>query len=145
MIPVQIKTRSASDVDPMLEEVEHESQSRCINLLIDVLSTPYFYYSPTADLTNSLQRLYKQGLPTQTGPSQGKEAWDRLDERFVWNAHALSPFLEVKANSNDLHAFIMPVVHGAMFIKRCNINKVKQYATENFLSRQSGNGLCGLL
>ena len=130
LIPVQLKTRNTAETDPMLEEVEHESQSRCINLLMDVLSTPYFYYSPTADLTNSLQRLYKQGPPTQTGPSQGKEAWDRLDERFVWNLNALAPFLEVKANSNDLHAFIMPVVHGAMFIKRCNINKVLICARE---------------
>ena len=126
MIPVQLKMRTAVEIDPMLEEVQHESQSRCINLLHDVLSTPYFYYSPTADLTNSMQRLYKQGPLTQTCASQGKEAWDRLDERFVWNAYALRPFLEVKANSTDLHAFIMPIVHGAMFIRRCNINKVIQ-------------------
>ena len=126
MIPVQLKMRTAVEIDPMLEEVQHESQSRCINLLHDVLSTPYFYYSPSADLTNSMQRLYKQGPLTQTCASQGKEAWDRLDQRFVWNAYALRPFLEVKANSTDLHAFIMPIVHGAMFIRRCNINKVIQ-------------------
>ena len=124
MIPVQLKTRSTAEIDPMLDEVQHESQARCINLLHDVLCTPYFYYSPTLDLTNSMQRLYKQGPLTQPSAAQGKEAWDRLDERFVWNAFALTPFLEVKPNSSDLHAFIMPLIHGALFIRKCNINKV---------------------
>ena len=124
MIPVQLKRGDDAEADPMLEEVQHASQSRCLSLLSDVLSTPYFYFSPTADITNSMQRLDKQGPLAQGGSSQGKEAWDRLDERFVWNKHALAPFLEVKANSNDMHAFLMPLVHGAMFIRRCNINKV---------------------
>lgn len=126
MIPVQTKSRPAA-IDPMLEEVQNESQSRCITLLQEVLSTPYFYYSPTADLTNSMQRLHKLGPFTQPYASQGKESWDRLDHRFVWNAHALSPFLEIKANSTDLHAFIMPLIHGAVFIKRCNINRVSSH------------------
>ena len=129
MIPVQTKSRPAA-IDPMLEEVQNESQSRCITLLQEVLSTPYFYYSPTADLTNSMQRLHKLGPFTQPYASQGKESWDRLDHRFVWNAHALSPFLEIKANSTDLHAFIMPLIHGAVFIKRCNINRVSSLDTE---------------
>ena len=126
MIPVQLKTRNATEIDPMLDEVQHESQARCINLLHDVLSTPYYYYSPTLDLTNSMQRLHKQGPLTQPSAALGKEAWDRLDERFVWNAFALSAFLEVKANSTDLHAFIMPLIHGALFIKKCSINKVRK-------------------
>jgi len=134
MIPVQTKSRPAA-IDPMLEEVQNESQSRCITLLQEVLSTPYFYYSPTADLTNSMQRLHKLGPFTQPYASQGKESWDRLDHRFVWNAHALSPFLEIKANSTDLHAFIMPLIHGAVFIKRCNINR--EQITWSILSRRS--------
>ena len=126
MIPVQTKTCPTA-IDPMLEEVQNESQSRCITLLQEVLSTPYFYYSPTADLTNSMQRLHKLGPFTQPHTAQGKESWDRLDHRFVWNAYALSPFLEIKANSTDLHAFIMPLIHGAVFIKRCIINRVSSH------------------
>jgi len=135
MIPVQLKRRTAVETDPMLDEVQHESQARCINLLHDVLCTPYFYYSPTLDLTNSMQRLHKQGPLTQPSAAQGKEAWDRLDERFVWNAFALTSFLEIKANSTDLHAFIMPLIHGALFIKKCNINK--EQITWSILSRRS--------
>ena len=129
MVPVQLKTNAGVEIDPMLEEVQHESHTRCLALLADVLSTPYFYFSPSGDLTNSKQRQEMQGpFKAQTGGSQGKEAWDRLDQRFVWNDFSLGPFLDVKPNSNDLHAFLMPLVHGAMFIRRCTINRVRTVA-----------------
>jgi len=108
---IPVKWRSPS----MCEPLAIEAHKRCMALLAETLSTPYFYFSYNGDVTNSMQRLSEYGTPAATG----KEAWERLDKRFVWNEHMLTPFLEqVKANANDMHAFLTPIIHGAVFVKR---------------------------
>ena len=47
------------------------------------LSLDWFYYSPTGDLTNSIQRQH-------TNKEGG------FDERFFWNQHMLQDVLEFK-------------------------------------------------
>ena len=74
----------------MCEPLAIEAHKRCMALLAETLSTPYFYFSYNGDVTNSMQRLSEYGTPAATG----KDAWERLDKRFVWNEHMLTPFLE---------------------------------------------------
>lgn len=45
-----------------------------------------FYYSPTGDLTNSLQRLYS---------NNDKKSWD---ERFFWNQHMLHDLFQCEVS-----------------------------------------------
>ena len=106
----------------LCEPLQLEAQKRCLALVSETLSTPYFYFSYNGDITNTMQRLNEQ-VGSSNAAVQGKEAWERLDRRFVWNEHLLQPFLDVKANANDLHAFLTPLVHGAVFIRRVSLNR----------------------
>jgi len=48
------------------------------------------------------------------------DAFSRLDERFLWNANLLSVLLKA-GNAEEIHPFLTPVIHGALFINRCII------------------------
>jgi len=110
---IPVRWRSAS----MSEPLAMEAHKRCLSLLAETLSTPYFYFSYNGDITNAMQRL------PEASPATGKEAWERLDRRFVWNDHMLAPFIDqVKANANDMHAFLTPIIHGGVFVRRVKIN-----------------------
>jgi len=111
LIPVRWRSPSMS------EPLAIEANKRCLTLLAETLSTPYFYFSYNGDITNAMQRL------PEPQPTTGKEAWEKLDRRFVWNEHMLAPFLDqVKANANDMHAFLTPIIHGGVFVRRVKIN-----------------------
>ena len=49
-----------------------------------------FYYSPTGDLTNSVQRLHEKK------PEEGAAGSINTDDRFFWNKHMLQDLV----NSN---------------------------------------------
>ena len=77
-----------------------------------VFSTPYFYFSPTADLTQTQQRLF-----LVKEEDLAKPLIERADQRFVFNLEMLRPF------PTDAGRFTVPLVHGAVFINRkCVIN-----------------------
>ena len=52
-----------------------------------VFSTPYFYFSPTADLTQTQQRLF-----LVKEEDLAKPLLERADQRFVFNLEMLRPF-----------------------------------------------------
>lgn len=104
------------------EPLQLEANRKCLSLLSETLATPYFYFSYNGDITNTLQRLNDQPAPT-SGSGQGREAWERLDKRFVWNENLLRPFLEVMAGANDLQPFLTPIIHGAVFIRKMTLNR----------------------
>ncbi len=41
-----------------------------------------------------------------------------MDHRFLWNEVLLRPFLAVSEEA-AVYPFLMPVIHGAVFIHRC--------------------------
>ncbi|PIK55866.1 putative phosphatidylinositide phosphatase SAC2 isoform X2 [Apostichopus japonicus] len=65
-----------------------------------------FYYSPTGDLTNSLQRLYS---------NNDKKSWD---ERFFWNQHMLHDLFQCEASQLSAH-WTIPVIQGYVQITKC--------------------------
>lgn len=83
-----------------------------LNMLEQVLSTPYIYFSYSYDLTHSMQRLH------DFGPDSWKQSLvERADQRFVWNGHLLSSFKNVECRN-----FCLPLLHGFMSINQCVIN-----------------------
>ena len=46
-----------------------------------------------------------------------QEAYRRIDKRFLWNEMLLQPFLTV--GDDSVHSFVLPVIHGAIFIHKC--------------------------
>ena len=103
-------------VKPRVEPDEEEEHLK--KMLIYVLSTPYFYYSYTLDLTQSQQSLF----PLLNDDNvQQRPILDRCDARFVWNLHLLEDFVNLAKTHSGAHAFLVPVIHGAIFISRCTI------------------------
>ena len=77
-----------------------------------VFSTPYFFFSPTADLTQTQQRRFL--VPEE---DLKKPILERADQRFVFNLEMLNPF------PPEASRFTLPLVHGAVFINpKCVIN-----------------------
>ncbi|XP_032240678.2 phosphatidylinositide phosphatase SAC2 [Nematostella vectensis] len=71
-----------------------------------------FYYSPTGDITNTLQRQcgdhYDHSLPL----------WKRVDKRFFWNSHMLHDLIN---NEDPLaSSWILPVIQGYCSIVHCH-------------------------
>lgn len=81
-----------------------------LNMIELVLSTPYYYFSYSYDITHTIQRLH------QIGPDFYQQSLlERADQRFVWNLNILRPF---KQNAR----FCLPLLHGFISINQCNIN-----------------------
>ena len=40
-----------------------------------------------------------------------------MDKRFLWNEMLLQPILA--AGDESVHAFVLPVIHGAVFLHKC--------------------------
>ena len=108
---IDVKCRSAE------EEAADSATNSLRSLLVNVLATPYFYFSYTGDLTQTQQRLF-----TMVGDETYKNlpVLKKVDSRFLWNSWLLAPFL----NSNDhgVFRFILPVMTGAIFVKKCTLN-----------------------
>ena len=51
-----------------------------------------------------------------------QEIYRRVDKRFLWNEMLLQPLLSV--DDTSLHSFLLPIIHGAVFIHKC-IMRVK--------------------
>lgn len=70
-----------------------------------------FFYSPTGDLTNTLQRQFS-GKYNVEDP-----LWKRCDKRFFWNEFMVKELL----NSEDpiAHKWVMPIIQGYCKIAHC--------------------------
>ena len=101
---------------------ELDGHVKCISLILDVLSTPYFYFSYNGDVSNTQQRLSEQNANTGKART-GEESWRRLDRRFIWNFNILQP-IHSSSTADQVYKFTLPIIHGAVFIHRCSINSV---------------------
>ncbi len=92
------------------------------SFLIQVLGTPYFYFSYDMDLTQTRQRMFSK---SDSGNQESLPLLQRADRRFVWNAKLLDPFVNACAGKpgggDAVHSFLLPVIHGAVFVNRCEI------------------------
>jgi hypothetical protein len=97
---------------------EIDAHKRCLTLIRQALATPYFYFSYSGDLTNTQQR--------QEDRSDQADPWQLLDSRFIWNQNLLDGLLSgaVDHDTSPIRAFLVPIIHGAIFIQRTSINGV---------------------
>ncbi|GAB6027073.1 hypothetical protein CHUAL_013799 [Chamberlinius hualienensis] len=79
--------------------------------------TDSFYFSPTGDLTNSVQRhCIQQNDPDVTN----KPLWQRVDDRFFWNKHMLQELID--AEEKEKVHWIVPIIQGFVDIENCHID-----------------------
>lgn len=83
-----------------------------ISMITKVLSTPYFYFSYSYDLTHNMQQIYSFQEEFVLKPLH-----ERADERFIWNKSLLEQF-----DSPDIATFCIPVMHGFISINKCVLN-----------------------
>ncbi|CAL4079758.1 unnamed protein product, partial [Meganyctiphanes norvegica] len=97
-----------------------------LSMVQNLLSTPYFYFSYTYDLTHSVQRLY------YTAEDFLQMALhERADVRFVWNQHLLRD-LTVQP---EMSLFCLPIIHGYISVKQAMIGG--EWFTWSVISRRS--------
>ncbi|XP_019641265.1 PREDICTED: phosphatidylinositide phosphatase SAC2-like isoform X3 [Branchiostoma belcheri] len=72
-----------------------------------------FYYSPTGDLTNSVQRQHSKLYDT-TSP-----LWRKVDPRFFWNTHMLNDLIQSEDPLSD--RWIVPVIQGYVQMERFQV------------------------
>ena len=106
IIPVFHSSRS-------LSAKQTEFNSRYLSMLRYVISIPGFYYSPSLDITHSIQRIHS--LPKQ---SSSLSLFARADARFLWNHFLLKDLMEVEGAEE----FCIPIILGFVEIKTCRVN-----------------------
>ena len=98
------------------EEILRENEKRfnymSKKMIEDVLKTEAFYFSYTADLTNSIQ---SQSLPTYDVNSS---LFERANARFTWNYFLLSNFKPRR----EMGSFLLPIIHGFVSINATRVN-----------------------
>ena len=104
--------RSDSHLRP--EQIETVLEQR--KMVEEQLSTPYFYFSTTLDVTNCLQKL--DGLIENN--AKGYFVLGTASRSFTWNYFMLHSggFVQDK----DFHPWCIALVHGAVFINECSLN-----------------------
>ena len=106
--------------------VENDSHNHCVNLVRETLATPYFYFSYTRDITNSLQRQHDKPFMDKNLEDKSSNVWRSSDRRFVWNYFMANKFLDhaEESSRSAVSSFIVQIIHGGVFVNRCNINGV---------------------
>lgn len=95
-----------------LSQQEKEDNDSYVNMVEQVLATPYIYFSYTYDLTHTMQRLHSSGPEFLS-----QSLIERADARFLWNMNLLLDFRNpVFAN------FTLPLIQGFVSIYQCMIN-----------------------
>lgn len=88
-----------------LSAVENQQESQYLSMLQTLLSSGYYYYSHTLNITHSIQRI--------AGLSDNK---DEVDERFYWNKHMQDYFRELLSTKEfayeNLAPWNRPVMYG---------------------------------
>ena len=106
LIPVFHTARS-------LNSKQSEFNARYLSMVRHVLSIPGFYYSPSLDITHSVQRTHS--FPQQ---SAALGLFARADLRFLWNYFLQKDLVEVEGADD----FCIPIILGFVAIKSCRVN-----------------------
>lgn len=109
----------SADARPSL--LQHPVEKKLIRLVKEQLYLGPLYFNYEFDLTSNMQRQVKLG--TDSSASR-VPLWKRADPRFFWNYHVQQRFMQhTAANpSQDLSAFILPVMFGFISTKQANVN-----------------------
>ncbi|KAF7710370.1 phosphatidylinositide phosphatase SAC2 [Silurus meridionalis] len=112
----QIKSNVAVPIKKKVKE--NKEKERLERRLLDELNKIFmdsdsFYYSPTYDLTNTVQRqgtLEKSDLPL----------WKRVDDRFFWNKHMIQDLINLQVPEVDF--WVMPIIQGFVQVEELVVN-----------------------
>nr|XP_057916600.1 phosphatidylinositide phosphatase SAC2 isoform X1 [Doryrhamphus excisus] len=118
----QIKSNVAVPIkkkySPAFQVKENKEKERIERRLLDELykifvDSDSFYYSPTYDLTNSVQRqgdLHQSNLPL----------WKQVDDRFFWNKHMIQDVIDLQIPEVDL--WVIPIIQGFVQVEELVVN-----------------------
>ncbi|XP_068183007.1 phosphatidylinositide phosphatase SAC2 isoform X2 [Antennarius striatus] len=112
----QIKSNVAVPIKKKVKE--NKEKERLERRLLDELykifmDSDSFYYSPTYDLTNSVQR---QGeLDTSSLP-----LWKQVDDRFFWNKHMIQDLIDLQVPEVDF--WVIPIIQGFVQVEELVVN-----------------------
>ncbi|XP_051937314.1 phosphatidylinositide phosphatase SAC2 [Hippocampus zosterae] len=112
----QIKSNVAVPIKKKVKE--NKEKERLERRLLDELykifmDSDSFYYSPTYDLTNTVQRqgdLERSDLPL----------WKQVDDRFFWNKHMIQDLLDLKTPEVDF--WVIPIIQGFVQVEELVVN-----------------------
>uniref|UniRef100_A0A1E1XMC6 Putative inositol-145-triphosphate 5-phosphatase synaptojanin inp51/inp52/inp53 family n=1 Tax=Amblyomma sculptum TaxID=1581419 RepID=A0A1E1XMC6_AMBSC len=126
-----IKTATAQ-VKPR-RTVQSRERDKYERRLLDELlkmfnDTDSFYFSPTGDLTNTLQRQVEQ-----PPPPAGSPRWERLDDRFFWNREMLRDLTETEGGEH----WVLPIIQGFVQVERCQLDPIDDGQPEAALGQDS--------
>lgn len=126
-----IKTATAQ-VKPR-KTVQNRERDKYERRLLDELlkmfnDTDSFYFSPTGDLTNTMQRQVEQPQHPADMPH-----WKRLDDRFFWNREMLHDLTEIEGGDH----WILPVIQGFVQVEHCQLEPTDDNQTEAALGQDS--------
>ncbi|KAF4532641.1 hypothetical protein B566_EDAN009822 [Ephemera danica] len=95
-----------------------------------VTETDSFYFSLTGDLTNSMQRQWKQQQQQLSSqPSENiKPLWRRVDNRFFWNMNMLHDIMQLETPQAD--PWLLPVIQGFVQIEQCKVDVGRDHRSE---------------
>jgi hypothetical protein len=107
----------AQDFDSIpVDDSKEKLEKRLTDELLKMFSeTDSFYYSPTGDLTNSIQRKFSQDCQIETTE---ENHWKSLDDRFFWNKSMLNDLLTFP-DEDASSPWIIPVVQGYFQYEKC--------------------------
>ncbi|XP_077469195.1 phosphatidylinositide phosphatase SAC2 isoform X2 [Stigmatopora argus] len=97
---------------------ENKEKERLEKRLLDELykifmDSDSFYYSPTYDLTNTVQRqghLDKSNVPL----------WKQVDDRFFWNKHMIQDLIDLQTDEVDF--WVIPIIQGFVQVEELVVN-----------------------
>ncbi|XP_077469194.1 phosphatidylinositide phosphatase SAC2 isoform X1 [Stigmatopora argus] len=103
---------------PAFQVKENKEKERLEKRLLDELykifmDSDSFYYSPTYDLTNTVQRqghLDKSNVPL----------WKQVDDRFFWNKHMIQDLIDLQTDEVDF--WVIPIIQGFVQVEELVVN-----------------------
>lgn len=104
-----LKEKNIKDKD--LKDKEKLERRFVEELLKMFNDSDLFYYSPTGDLTNSLQRQCSGKY------NHDEQLWMRCDKRFFWNAFMVQELLNVE--DSVANKWVIPIIQGYCKIAHC--------------------------
>ncbi|KAG9341006.1 hypothetical protein JZ751_019759 [Albula glossodonta] len=112
----QIKSNVAVPIKKKVKENKEKErlEKRLLDELLKIfMDSDSFYYSPTYDLTNTIQR---QGASQNTN----LPLWQRVDDRFFWNKHMIQDLINLQDPQVDF--WVIPIIQGFVQIEELVVN-----------------------
>jgi hypothetical protein len=110
---------TATRLLPTARSITHLSESKVndemhyLQLMDAALQSGVLHYSPSYDLTLTLQR--------QSQMDASKPMWQRADDRFFWNRHLQTRLIDLARTGVPVDDFILPIVHAFVHVLPADI------------------------